>query len=136
LALDLTAAGEAAYLWWLDWRSRVQFTPKQTELVVVNPELEYGGTIDILAEVDGALTVVDVKTTNRLYLESELQVTAYRHAFMVEHHARDVRALLIRLPKAVDDPGPEILPVPDKDGSLWKIFKHLREILSLTANRI
>jgi hypothetical protein len=134
VALDLTDAGDTAYLWWLDWRSQVRFVPKHTELVVVNPQWEYGGTIDILGEVDGQLTIVDVKTSNRLYLEAELQITAYRHALMVEHHVPAAQALLIRLPKVATDPGPELRPVPDADGRCWKIFTHLRELFSLTAN--
>lgn len=58
--------------------------PIAQEFLVAHPEEEYAGTVDLLAEVDGRLSVVDYKVTRAVYPEHHLQVGAYALALRAE----------------------------------------------------
>ena len=66
-----------------------QFEPEFTasEMVVFNSEHRYAGTLDFLANIpklgDGTF-IGDVKTGNRVYPETSLQLAAYAHAEFYE----------------------------------------------------
>lgn len=47
------------------------------ERSLCSPELGYGGTIDLVIELDGKLWLIDIKTSNYLHTVNELQVAAY-----------------------------------------------------------
>ncbi len=59
-----------------DW----QPTFKSLEHYVVNLTEGYGGTFDFIAEIDGRMTLGDVKTGKAHYIETRLQLAALRHA--------------------------------------------------------
>ena len=53
------------------------------------PRCLYAGTLDMLAEIDGRMSVVDVKTGKAVWPEAALQINAYAYAdFVIEdpHH--------------------------------------------------
>ncbi len=47
---------------------------------VINEDVGYGGTVDLVAEVEDVLYVIDFKTSGSLYYSHEMQVEAYRRA--------------------------------------------------------
>jgi ATP-dependent exoDNAse (exonuclease V) beta subunit len=47
------------------------------ELPLVHEELLYGGTIDLLANLNPQFTLIDFKSSNHLYAEHRIQVAAY-----------------------------------------------------------
>ena len=49
------------------------------EIVCYNETEGYAGTIDLLCKIEGQLFVVDVKTSQNVWPEHELQVSAYCH---------------------------------------------------------
>lgn len=80
-----------------------------TELPVVSVKYGYGGTIDVVARMrDGSITVFDWKTSNGLYKETTLQLSAYRQAYMemidinpewLIHSSTTIHAAAVRLGK-------------------------------------
>ena len=62
------------------WASGHSITVHASEEVVVNEEDRYGGCLDVLATIDGVLTVIDIKTSKSIYPEFFWQVAAYAEA--------------------------------------------------------
>jgi hypothetical protein len=66
---------------WQDWAKSVGLRPIAPESRVVNRELRYAGTIDLLAEVNGEAALLDWKRGAKWVYESHhLQSCAYRMA--------------------------------------------------------
>jgi len=88
----------------------------------------YAGTTDLLAEVDGVLTLVDFKTSKAIYAESTLQVAAYVMALEEMGHERATRGMIVRIPKTADSTF-EVLEVPDLDAA-FDVFLHVVSLFS------
>jgi len=75
------AKAETAFLAFLSWveQYNVDLTdPRvQSEVRLVSEWLQYGGTLDLIAPIDGVLSLVDFKSTNALYAEHRIQLAAY-----------------------------------------------------------
>lgn len=115
----LPDAIETSFLHWLEWRRQHRVKPLVMEQVVYSRAHRYAGTMDLVAEVDGARTVIDLKTSKAVYPEMPVQITAYRHAWTEMGHETDA-GLVLRLPKAISDPGFEAVPVTDP--ALFDVF--------------
>lgn len=74
-------AAMKAFAGYLQWYEKVQFKPLRNELVLVNEEMQVGGTIDCIARMGDDLVVVDWKTSRYLYAENKLQLAAYVYMF-------------------------------------------------------
>ena len=108
----ISEAAEYGYLAFLDWARSVRLKPLRIETVVFSLEHGYAGTMDLLAEVDGALTLIDWKSGKSVYAEAHLQNAAYRFA-LAEMGIADVeRGLIVRLPKVESDPNVEVVESP------------------------
>ena len=70
------------------------------------------GTLDLYARVRGVLTVLDWKSGKAIYPEAFLQNVAYRHA-AARLGLPSSQGLIVRLPKLIDDPAWEVMPVPE-----------------------
>jgi len=111
-----------ALMAWEDWRKKVDLKPIFVEQTVWSSEWGYAGTLDLLAEVDGKVSVVDWKTGKRVYPEAFLQNAAYRHAIREMKHADPVQGVVVRLPKVETDPEFQTLTVPDDEDYLFGKF--------------
>lgn len=63
-----------------DWRDAVKPEILATEITVFSEKHGYAGTVDLICRIDGILYVVDFKTSKQVWMEHELQVSAYRSA--------------------------------------------------------
>ncbi len=115
----LPDAIETSFLHWLEWRRQHRVKPLVMERIVYSKTHRYAGTMDLVAEVDGARTVIDLKTSRAVYAEMPLQVTAYRNAWTEMGHETD-GGLVLRLPKILTDPDFEAVPVTDP--ALLEVF--------------
>jgi hypothetical protein len=97
---------------WKDWARAVALEPLAIERVVYCSECGYAGTLDLYARVKGRRTVVDWKTGRAIYPEAFLQNTAYRHAAAQRGLVAE-DGMIVRLPKVLDDPAWEAMPVPE-----------------------
>ncbi len=63
---------------WLQWRDLISFQPLEMEVSLVSERYGYGGTIDLIGETAGQLSLIDWKATGGIYRETLIQVEAYR----------------------------------------------------------
>ena len=110
-ALHLPEAAAWAVESWKDWARSVNLEPLAIERTVYCLACGYAGTLDLYARVKGVLTVLDWKSGRAIYPEAFLQNLAYRHAAAGTGLASS-QGLIVRLPKQLDDPAWEVMPVP------------------------
>src|SRR5262249_31089844 len=96
---------------WKDWAKSVALEPLALERVVYCEDCGYAGTMDLYARVKGIPTVLDWKTGRAIYPEAFLQNVAYRHAAARQGMLAG-QGLIVRLPKRLEDPAWEAMPVP------------------------
>ena len=96
---------------WKDWARSVNLKPLAIERAVYCLECGYAGTLDLYARVKGVLTVLDWKSGKAIYPEAFLQNLAYRHA-ATRAGLPSTQGLIVRLPKQLNDPAWEVMPVP------------------------
>jgi hypothetical protein len=61
----------------LDWYSNNNVKFIESERLVYSKKYKYAGLFDVLAEVNGKLTIIDYKTSNGIYDEHYLQLVGY-----------------------------------------------------------
>ena len=96
---------------WKDWARSVHLEPVAIERTVYCLACGYAGTLDLYARVKGILSVLDWKSGKAIYPEAFLQNLAYRHAATLAG-LPSAQGLIVRLPKQLDDPAWEVMPVP------------------------
>jgi len=70
---------------YLAWWQSSGWTLRASEAMLVNPELGYGGTLDLLCrDRDGRTVLADIKTGRAVYHETALQLAAYGMAELIE----------------------------------------------------
>ena len=105
----ITDKAQWAFMAWEDWRKTVNLKPIAVEQVIWSRKHGYAGTLDLLAEVEGVLTVIDWKTGKAVYGEAHLQNAAYRQAIREMGHGDPKQGLIVRLPKVESDPNFEVV---------------------------
>jgi hypothetical protein len=108
------------------WRDAHEVKPLKVEQTVWHSGLEYAGTLDLLARVNGRLAVVDFKTSKGIYPEYELQVAAYCAAVAHMGHGVPECGYVVRVPKLKGD-HVEVREVADW-ASLMPVFQSVVEV--------
>ena len=116
-----------AFMAWQDWAKSVNLQPRFIEQMVFSRVHGYAGTMDLLAEVNGVLTLVDFKTGKSIYGEAHLQNVAYQVALMEMGHSHPAAGMIVRLPKIQTDPAFETAPVPPV-ADLFPTFLAVKEL--------
>lgn len=101
-----------AFMAFQDWAASVSLKPRYIEQTVFSRTHGYAGTMDLLADVNGVLTLIDFKTGKAIYAEAHLQNVAYQQALIEMGHVAPVGGVIVRLPKVQTDPAFEVAPVP------------------------
>jgi PD-(D/E)XK nuclease superfamily len=120
-------AAQWAFMAWEDWQRSVKLKPIAVEQVVYSTKYGYAGTLDLLAEVNGVLTVIDWKTGKAVYSEAHLQNAAYRQAIREMGHGDPKQGIVVRLPKNIEDPEFEAV-VADDEVKSFETFLHVQEL--------
>lgn len=99
-----------AALWrfesWKAWAASVDFAPLAAEERVFHPTEGYAGTVDLIALVNGEVSLWDWKPPGeRVYPEQRLQSAAYRKA-LVAHGWPEMPGYILRLPDDGSTPVP------------------------------
>lgn len=63
----------------VSWFSEVKPKVLGNEVVVFNDTYGYAGTADLICEIDGKRTLIDLKTSQNVWLSHKLQLSAYKH---------------------------------------------------------
>ena len=107
-----TPEAENAFQRWTEWRQQVKLKVIAIEKRIFSTLFGYGGTLDLLAEVNGKLSILDFKTGKAIYREAFLQNVAYKMAAMEEGIQLET-GWIVRLPKYPNDPDFEAVEVPN-----------------------
>lgn len=67
-----------------EWFKETKPKTIANEISVFNDEHMYAGTVDYICEIDGVRTLIDFKTSARIYNSTEAQVSAYKYALPKE----------------------------------------------------
>lgn len=68
------------------WFKAVKPETLANEIVVFNDKYNYAGTVDWIGRIDDELYLLDFKTSQYIWPEYEIQVSAYGHALDMDHH--------------------------------------------------
>lgn len=111
----------------LAWLKEHDVRPIFNERRIYSRRYQYSGTLDMLALVDGVLTIVDWKSSRGLYKEFFLQTAAYSAAYTEETGTKIEQRILIRLGKDDGEFEPHALP----KGQQAKDFKAFKAALTI-----
>lgn len=84
----------------LDFKQQHEIIPHQIETKVVSRKHHFAGTIDVLAEVDGKLGVLDIKTSYAIYRDYGIQAAAYVEALKEQPSMPDLTRWILRIDQA------------------------------------
>jgi hypothetical protein len=97
---DLRSKAVRAYMAWGKWRDSVDFHLLASEISLVSRSWGYGGTLDIVAMVQGQRALVDLKTGNGVYADHIIQLSAYQQLWSETHPDEPLdKIILLRLGK-------------------------------------
>lgn len=94
------------------WIKANDVRPIDVEQVIFSRDAYFAGTMDLLAAVNGRLTLVDLKTSTGIWPEFRLQTAAYRFAWMEEHKERIEQIVIVNTDKNTGKP--KILEITDE----------------------
>lgn len=89
-----------AFLKWTK-DNKVRFI--ESERVVYSKKYNFAGTCDFTCEINGKKYIGDIKTSNAIYNEYLLQVSAYRYAIQEESNDLYDGMLIVRVPKTAEE---------------------------------
>jgi hypothetical protein len=97
-SVDIDPADAAAVAGARAWLNEAKVRPLEVEAFLINETLGYGGTCDLIAEIDGEVWLLDWKTSKsvawasgKVYDEMRLQLAAYANAEFIARPADPVR---------------------------------------------
>lgn len=84
----------------MNFKKKHEIIPHQVETRVISKKHHYAGTLDVLAEVDGRLGIVDIKTSYAIYRDYGIQIAAYIEALKEEPTMPPLTRWILRLDQA------------------------------------
>lgn len=84
----------------LDFYSNNEIIPHRIEERLVSKKHHYAGTMDVLAEVNGVLGVLDVKTSISVYRDYNIQTSAYIEALNEDPNMPPLTRWILRINQA------------------------------------
>jgi hypothetical protein len=79
---EITRPAADAYM---EFARNIHVRPMAIEERVVSRAHRYAGTVDVIAEIDGVVGVLDIKTSKAIYPDYGLQTAAYVQALSEDH---------------------------------------------------
>ena len=103
----------------IDWWEKVKPDPVGSEIRIYHKLMRYGGTIDLLAMIEGKLNLIDFKTTSRL-IEKNCRVQLEAYAMALESHGIVVaEKRILHLAKNGKWKNPRF---QTRDAEAWRVF--------------
>lgn len=109
---------------WDRWRRDRAIRPLLVEQQLVSERFGFGGTVDLVAEVDDTVTLLDVKTGREIYDHHRIQVAAYV-ALAAENGHRVDDARVLRLGRADGGGITEEVLTREELVRWWLVFRRL-----------
>lgn len=125
---DVLNKAETCLLKYWEWENQNHPEPILLEQPFVSEDYGFGGTIDCVAKVNGALTLIDHKTGKAIYPEMVYQLAAYRQ--LLHENAYDVASVrILRIGRdETEDFEERVFTSLDRQ---WDIFHHCLQIYKL-----
>lgn len=134
---DQIDRAENAFLSYLEWAKGHTVKPLLTEQPLVSDVMGFGGTIDCLAELDGALVLIDHKSGKAIYRDMVYQLGAYWHllqqAGRVVDHARILRISKVEPEAHQAETFEEKVYSPEALAHGYDVFQHCLALYRLTS---
>ena len=121
---------------YMEWEGKQEIEVLKSELQLPHPYLMYGGTIDMIATLDGELTLVDFKTGKNVYNDHVIQVAAYRRLMIDQDsyqeggYPTDAPAIILHISKESGRFTAHDFTAKDLFAP-WLVFQHCLEIRNL-----
>lgn len=113
-----------------DWRKGRDLKPLLIEQPLVSDEHRYGGTIDLLGELDGEPVLIDLKTSSGIYEEHVFQVGGYWK--LVDEAGVKIRgARILRIGRTEGEGMDERVLSGYQVLNAWRVFEHCLAIYRL-----
>ncbi|OGN05559.1 MAG: hypothetical protein A2831_03370 [Candidatus Yanofskybacteria bacterium RIFCSPHIGHO2_01_FULL_44_17] len=94
---DSVAPAVSAFL---DFKKQNEIIPQQIEARIISKKHHYAGTLDCLAELNGQLGVLDIKTSYAIYRDYGIQTAAYVEALSEAPSMPSLKRWILRLDQA------------------------------------
>lgn len=115
------------------WLNSHSVRPIEIETFLINESIGYGGTCDLIAEIDGEIWLLDWKTSKsvawpdgRVYSDMRLQLVGYQRAEFIGRQADPQRYALPAIQRTgilhVTDTGTQLFPADTSDED-WAAFR-------------
>lgn len=108
-------------LWWDDLNSEHDVEVVEVEYTIWNEKEGFAGTIDLILKVDGEIWIIDLKTSQNVWLSHQIQVSAYAHS--VSFDDLNVKLAILQLGYKKNKAGFKFNEFEDK----WTKFLAARE---------
>jgi len=122
---------ENALLKFYEWQRYNKIEAILTEQPLVSEQYRYGGTIDVLALVNGAPVLLDIKTSKTIYPEYTIQLAAYWQLLKENGYGDIENARILRIGRDESEGFEEKLVKVNELADYFEIFKHCLEIYRL-----
>jgi len=106
-----------------EWRKGKTVKPIHTEMPLVSERWKYGGTIDFYGEIDGVITLLDLKTGKAIYDEHTIQLAAYVH-LLKEHDYPVQKIRVLRIGRDEAEGFEERVKTIKQLKPYWEAFRH------------
>ena len=117
---------ENSFLAYLEWKDQVKFKLIKSELSLVSEKYQFGGTIDIIGEIKGKPAIIDIKTSDTIYIDHKIQVAAY-HELYNENFLDEPITMCYILKLGKKDGGFSYHYLPNLENE-WNVFLLLLQI--------
>jgi hypothetical protein len=112
------------------WRGGHELEVGLVETQLVSETHKYGGTVDLVAVIDGVPTLVDIKSSSGIWDEHVYQVAAYEH--LLRENGQAVEAVrILRVGRSADDGLEERRLTPAQVLNGWHVFERCLQIWNL-----
>jgi ATP-dependent exoDNAse (exonuclease V) beta subunit len=125
--IEEVAIAKTAFEGFKKWAKEAAPKLIHSEVQLVCETHVYGGTIDLIIELNGELHIFDIKTSNHVHDEMILQLAAYRNLYESNYNEKIKNATIIKISK--ESPDYELFPVTsEKLDKGWEVFKALLKV--------
>jgi hypothetical protein len=84
-APEIVEKAETGYLNFMEWKLGIRLVLLTMEVPVVSEKYQYGTTIDIVARANARTCIIECKTSNNIYDEYLIQLSAQKQAWDENH---------------------------------------------------
>lgn len=124
---DELALAEQAFYRYLEWENNHTISDVEIEKGLVSETYKYGGYLDIYCMVDGKWTIIDIKTSNEITVEQQIQVSSYEH-LVRENNLPVDQLLIINTGKDTASQLQVMQIALDRASKYFKLFKALVDV--------